>query len=61
MWLIYKVVDMFRHMDVQHDAIVVTGVVTNVAVILSALSAIPWVRNTHHKFVYFFSYTFRSN
>jgi hypothetical protein len=52
-WLIYQVVDMFRHMNVQHDAILVTGVVTIVADILSALAAIPWVRNTHHKSVDF--------
>ncbi|KAJ7063099.1 hypothetical protein C8F01DRAFT_985215 [Mycena amicta] len=48
LWLLFKVVNSFRHLDVNHDAVLVMGVVTNVAVIISALSAFPWVRNTHH-------------
>ncbi|KAJ6455800.1 hypothetical protein C8R45DRAFT_588436 [Mycena sanguinolenta] len=48
LWLVFKVVYNFRHLDVNHDAVLVMGVVTNVAVIISALSAFPWVRNTHH-------------
>ncbi|KAF7295113.1 Urb2 domain-containing protein [Mycena indigotica] len=48
LWLLFKVVNSFRHLDVTHDAILIMGVVTNVAVIISALSAFPWVRNTHH-------------
>lgn len=49
LWLVLKVVDTFRHRDVSHDAILATGVATNLAVAVSALSAFPWVRNTHHK------------
>jgi hypothetical protein len=49
LWLLLKVVNMFRTLDVQHDAVLVWGVVTNLAVMISALSAFPWVRNTHHK------------
>jgi len=48
LWLVLKVVDTFRHRDVSHDAILATGVATNLAVAISALSAFPWVRNTHH-------------
>ncbi|KAF7322797.1 Urb2 domain-containing protein [Mycena chlorophos] len=48
LWLMFKVVNAFLHMDVEHDAILAMGVVTNIAVIISALSAFPWVRNTHH-------------
>ncbi|KAK0450670.1 hypothetical protein EV421DRAFT_1703900 [Armillaria borealis] len=47
-WLLFKVVTMFRTLNVQHDAVLIMGVVTNTAVIISALSAFPWVRNTHH-------------
>ncbi|KAF9466387.1 hypothetical protein BDZ94DRAFT_1158111 [Collybia nuda] len=47
-WLLFKVVMMFRNLNVNHDAVLVMGVVTNVAVIISILSAFPWVRNTHH-------------
>jgi hypothetical protein len=48
-WLILKVVNNFRHHSVNRNVILVVGVVTNAAVILSSLSAVPWVRNTHHK------------
>jgi hypothetical protein len=48
LWLVFKVVSNFRHLDVNHDAILIMGVLTNTAVIISALSAFPWVRNTHH-------------
>lgn len=47
--MLFKVVTMFRNLDVNHDAVLIMGVVTNVLVIVSALSAFPWVRNTHHK------------
>ncbi|KIK59691.1 hypothetical protein GYMLUDRAFT_651800 [Collybiopsis luxurians FD-317 M1] len=48
LWLLLKVVNAFRTLQVQHDAVLIMGVVTNVAVMISALSAFPWVRNTHH-------------
>ncbi|KAE9406419.1 hypothetical protein BT96DRAFT_1054902 [Gymnopus androsaceus JB14] len=47
-WLLLKVVNAFRTLDIQHDAVLTMGVVTNFAVAVSALSAFPWVRNTHH-------------
>ncbi|KAJ3511682.1 hypothetical protein NLJ89_g3957 [Agrocybe chaxingu] len=47
-WLLYKVINNFRKLDVTHDAVLVMGVITNLAVMISALSAFPWVRNTHH-------------
>ncbi|KAH9998969.1 hypothetical protein BJV77DRAFT_1064469 [Russula vinacea] len=47
-WLILKVVNNFRHHSVNPTAILVVGPLTNVAIIISALSAYPWVRNTHH-------------
>ncbi|KAF8892609.1 hypothetical protein BD779DRAFT_1436875 [Infundibulicybe gibba] len=48
LWLLLKVINNFRHLDVNHDAVLIMGVVTNLAVMISALSAFPWVRNTHH-------------
>jgi len=48
-WLILKIVNNFRHHNVNPDVILVVGTVTNVAVIVSALSAFPWIRNNHHK------------
>ncbi|KAB5550783.1 hypothetical protein GE09DRAFT_1239714 [Coniochaeta sp. 2T2.1] len=47
-WLIFKVVDIIRHRATQHDAVLATGIITNAFVIISVLSAFPWVRNTHH-------------
>ncbi|KZT39298.1 hypothetical protein SISSUDRAFT_984981 [Sistotremastrum suecicum HHB10207 ss-3] len=47
-WLIVNVVDDFRNHRQNHDAVLVMGVVTNLAVIISIMSAFPWVRNTHH-------------
>ncbi|KAH8886134.1 hypothetical protein GQ53DRAFT_796966 [Thozetella sp. PMI_491] len=47
-WLVFKIVDIIRHQAIQHGAVIVTGVITNVLVIISVLSAFPWVRNNHH-------------
>ena len=48
-WLILKVVNIFRNHSVNNDAILVVGVVTNVAIIISSMSAVPCMRNTHRK------------
>ncbi|KAF1940656.1 hypothetical protein EJ02DRAFT_494380 [Clathrospora elynae] len=47
-WLIYKIVDIIRYRAVQHPAVIASGIVTNVFIIISVLSAFPWVRNTYH-------------
>lgn len=39
------------HKD-NHDAVLIAGVVTNIAVFISIGSAFPWVRNMHHKYVF---------
>lgn len=43
-WLVYKCVDIILNHHVQHAAVIATGVITNVLVIISILSAFPWVR-----------------
>ena len=43
-WLVYKIVDIIKHRAIQPDAVIATGVITNVLVIVSALSAFPWIR-----------------
>jgi hypothetical protein len=43
-WLIYKIVDIIRYRAVQHTAVLVSGIVTNILIIISVLSAFPWVR-----------------
>ncbi|KAK3316857.1 hypothetical protein B0H66DRAFT_306716 [Apodospora peruviana] len=47
-WLVYKIVEILRYRAIQHPAVVASGIITNVLVIISVLSAFPWVRNTHH-------------
>ena len=49
MWLTYKVVLTFENHVNEHNAILTLGLLTNVAVVLTAIAAFPWVRNTHHK------------
>ncbi len=51
MWLTYKVVNTYRNHINENNAILVVGLLTNVAVIVTAVAAFPWVRNTHHKYV----------
>ena len=43
-WLVFKVVDIIRYRAVQHDAVIATGIITNVLILISVLSALPWVR-----------------
>lgn len=43
-WLVFKCVDIILHNNVQHAAVIATGVITNVLVLISILSAFPWVR-----------------
>jgi hypothetical protein len=43
-WLIYKCVDIIRYRAVQHPAVIASGIITNFFIIISVLSAFPWVR-----------------
>jgi hypothetical protein len=43
-WLVFKIVDIIRYRAVQHRAVIVSGIITNVFIIISVLSAFPWVR-----------------
>ncbi|KAH6649464.1 hypothetical protein F5144DRAFT_634978 [Chaetomium tenue] len=47
-WLIYKIVDIIRYRAMQHSSVIASGIITNVAVIISVLSAVPWIRNNYH-------------
>ncbi|KAI9433999.1 hypothetical protein H4582DRAFT_2081671 [Lactarius indigo] len=47
-WFTLKVVNNFRHHSVNHNYILVIGTITNISAIVTAMSAFPWVRNTHH-------------
>ncbi|KAH9901176.1 hypothetical protein C8Q73DRAFT_233673 [Cubamyces lactineus] len=47
-WLTLKVVNTWRNHINENNAILIVGIFTNVAVIVTAVAAFPWVRNTHH-------------
>ncbi|KAF8201012.1 hypothetical protein BJ912DRAFT_1019923 [Pholiota molesta] len=48
LWLIFRVATILINHKNNHDAVLVTGVLTNLVVGVSIVSAFPWVRNTHH-------------
>ncbi|KZP04466.1 hypothetical protein FIBSPDRAFT_730620 [Athelia psychrophila] len=48
LWLIYRVTLIFIDHKDNHDAVLATGIITNVLIAVSIISALPWVRNTHH-------------
>jgi hypothetical protein len=45
-WLIYKIVDIVRYRAVQAPAVIASGIITNIFIIISVLSAFPWVRKS---------------
>jgi hypothetical protein len=50
-WLLLKVILTWKSHVSEHNTVVIFGTLTNIAVFFTALSAMPWVRNTHHKYV----------
>ncbi|KAF9012494.1 hypothetical protein BDQ17DRAFT_1419878 [Cyathus striatus] len=48
MWLVYRVVLIFIDHKDNHDSVLIMGVITNIVVGISIISAFPWIRNTHH-------------
>lgn len=48
LWLLLNVIDNFRNHTITNDSVLISGTITSCAVIVSVLSAFPWVRNTHH-------------
>ncbi|KAH9941099.1 uncharacterized protein BXZ73DRAFT_88295 [Epithele typhae] len=47
-WLIFRMTLIFIDHQNNHDAVLIMGIITNLAVTISIVSAFPWVRNTHH-------------
>ncbi|GJJ08479.1 hypothetical protein Clacol_002697 [Clathrus columnatus] len=57
-WLVFKVTEVIIDRANNHEATIVMGVVTNVLILISVLSAFPWLRNNfhniferHHRFI----------
>jgi hypothetical protein len=49
LWLIFKLVENFRHKDIMPYLILGLGSMTTISITVTALAAVPWVRNHHHK------------
>ena len=49
LWLLYKVAIILKEYKENLKSTLVMGVLTNVVVGVSIVSAFPWIRNTHHK------------
>ncbi|KAI0685486.1 hypothetical protein BC835DRAFT_1421190 [Cytidiella melzeri] len=47
-WLLVKVINVWQNRVTEHNSVIVLGTLTNIAVFFTAVSAMPWVRNTHH-------------
>ncbi|KAF8233328.1 hypothetical protein L208DRAFT_899095 [Tricholoma matsutake] len=47
-WLIFRLVIIFINAKNNHPSVLAMGVITAVTVAICIMSAIPWVRNTHH-------------
>lgn len=48
-WLIFRIVLVFADYKNNHNAVVVTGLITTILISITIVSAFPWVRNTYHK------------
>ncbi|KAG8884384.1 hypothetical protein FRB97_004393 [Tulasnella sp. 331] len=64
-WLIFRIVYLIVHATANNRAVIATGIITNLAICISVLSAFPWVRNTrhnvferHHRFMGWFGLAF---
>ncbi|KAJ7594973.1 hypothetical protein C8J56DRAFT_1044688 [Mycena floridula] len=49
LWLVYRITLIFIHHKSHHNFTLAMGVLTNVAIGVSVISAFPWIRNRHHK------------
>ena len=52
-WLIYRLFQIFMNHEKQYASVLVTGVITSITIGITIIAALPWVRNNHHKYVYF--------
>lgn len=50
-WLVFRLVLIFKDRTNNPGPVRFAGVVTSILVAVGIVSALPWVRNTHHKYV----------
>lgn len=49
-WLVFKIVGIVRNHAIQNSSVIATGLITNILVVVSILSAFPWVRKSVSQF-----------
>ena len=54
-WLIYRLFYVFINHGKHYTSVLVTGVFTCISIGITIIAALPWVRNTHHKYVHLLS------
>jgi len=54
-WLIYRLFYIFINHGKHYSSVLVTGVFTCIFIGITIIAALPWVRNTHHKYVHLLS------
>ncbi|CUA69836.1 Palmitoyltransferase AKR1 [Rhizoctonia solani] len=47
-WLVYNLVHLFRHHEDIAVGVLVMGIIVCLMIVFTCISAIPWIRNTHH-------------
>jgi len=51
-WLVFHLTLMFRHRKSNSGIVLVIGVVTSIVLAMCTGAALPWIRNTHHKYAF---------
>lgn len=51
-WLIYMLVCQYRAKYMYNDSILAFGVVSVIVLLITLVAGLPWVRNSHHKYVF---------
>lgn len=50
-WLILMLVNQFKVKYAYNDSLLAFGIITAIVLIITMTAGLPWVRNTHHKYV----------
>lgn len=50
-WLILMVVNQFKAKYLYNNSLLAFGIVTVTVLLITMVAGLPWVRNTHHKYV----------
>ncbi|KAF8314486.1 hypothetical protein DL93DRAFT_2080139 [Clavulina sp. PMI_390] len=48
MWILYKVISLLRDRRITATPVLTMGIITSLCIIISVISAFPWIRQAHH-------------